>query len=85
MAPEINQTNAELANVLEDHANMLIDGGKRDHGMEPFLRVAAERLRRTDESVPLGLRVVAELRRIADHSYDIEMKRSLRTLMGEAQ
>jgi hypothetical protein len=51
--------------------------------MEVDIRVAAERLRRTDDQVALIPRVIAELRRIALFSADLDMKNSLKSLLGE--
>jgi hypothetical protein len=84
MANAKDHTNQELANLLEDHANDLIGGGIKEHDAEPLVRLAAERLRRTDESIPLWPRVTGELRRIATFSADLDMKRSLQRLLGGA-
>jgi hypothetical protein len=83
MATPKDHTNADLANWLEEHANGLIEGGRSDHDAEPFVRLAAERLRSTGDQTPLIPRLVGELRRIAIFSADLDMKRSLQALLGE--
>ena len=81
MAAETTNTNQELASRLIDHADSITNVAA--HQMEVDIRAAAERLRRTDDQVPLVPRLVGELRRIAVFSADIDMKRSLQALLGE--
>jgi hypothetical protein len=83
MAPTTNHTNAELANVLIDHADSLIDGGKTDQGIEPFVRLAAERLRRPDEPMPEVVALITRLRQVAHETHDGTTADALRAMLGE--
>ncbi len=83
MAESKDHTNAELANVLDEHANDLIEGGKSDHGIEPFVRLAASRLRESDEPVPPVVALVTELRKIAGESGDADTVLAIRRMLGE--
>jgi hypothetical protein len=76
-------TNADLANVLDSHADMLVDGGKTDHGMEPFVRLAAARLRRPDEPMPEVVALVTRLRQVAHETHDGTTADALRAMLGE--
>jgi hypothetical protein len=74
-------SNADLASRLIDHADSITNHAA--HEMEQDIRAAAERLRRTDDQVPLIPKLVSELRRIALFSADLDMKNSLKSLLGE--
>jgi hypothetical protein len=80
MATAKDHTNAELANRLEKYADGLIESGRDRHEAEPIVRLAAARLRRTDDQVPLIPRLVAELSRFATLGAGLDMKNSPRAL-----
>jgi hypothetical protein len=72
-----------ISTLQTSHANALSEGGKDDQEKATPFYAAAERLRQTDETVPLVPRLVNELRRIAFNALDLETKRSLQSLLGE--
>jgi hypothetical protein len=79
---ETAPSNVELASLLDDHANSLIEGGKADHGFEPFVRLAAERLRDC-EPTPAVVALITALRQAAHETSDSRTAAALRGVLGE--
>jgi hypothetical protein len=75
-------TNAEIAAQLDDVADSITNAAA--HESEQVIRRAAQRLRAIDDPTPLIPRVLAELRHIAAFSADLDMRRRLKALLGEA-
>jgi hypothetical protein len=78
MARSKDHTNGELANWLKEYAYDLTGEGC-GHEAE-FVRLAATRLRRTDDRALLIPRLAAELSRIATLSAGLDTKNSRRAL-----
>lgn len=80
MAKSKDHTNAELANRLEKHADDLTES-TCSHEAESIVRLAAERLRRTDDhQAPPIRRLIADVSSIAILSAGPDMKSSPRAL-----
>jgi hypothetical protein len=73
-------TNAQLADHLDDGADRIENPAMAD--FEGVIRLAAARLRETDESTPLLPSLVAELRRLANDSQDSRTSAAIFRLLG---
>jgi hypothetical protein len=83
MAPSVDHGLHALAKRLEDGADAIENPGV--HEFEHDVRRAAKLLREVEDPTPLVPKLVAELRKIATFSADIETRQTLRALLGEMQ
>jgi hypothetical protein len=83
MAPSVEHGLGELAKRLEDWADANDDPAA--HEAEQDIRRAAKLLREVEDPTPLVAKLVAELRKLATFSADLDTRRTLRALLGEMQ
>jgi hypothetical protein len=83
MAPSVEHGLGELAKRLEDWADSIENPGA--HEAELDIRRAAKLLREVVDPTPLIPKLIAELKKIALFSTDVETRHALRALLGELQ
>jgi len=82
MAPLQDHSLSELANRLVDYADAIENPGA--HEAQQDIRRAADILREVENPTPLIPRLIAELKKVATFSADLETRKTLRGLLGEA-
>lgn len=83
MAPLVQHGLQELAKRLEDWADAIENPGAFE--AEEDIRRAAKVLREVEDPTPVVQKLVAELKKLALFSADLETRRTLRALLGEMQ
>ena len=82
MASSTDHSLSELANRLVDFADGIENPAA--HEAEQDIRRAADILRDVENPTPLIPRLVKELTKVATFSSDLDTRRTLRALLGEA-
>lgn len=74
-------SNTQLADTLTNFADNILNPGA--HDAEQAIRLAALRLRQTDDPLPVIPSLVAEIRQLAIATSDPETRAGLRNMIGD--